>query len=62
MPRMGVIVCPAWKTIAEPTLSRSLPMVAYLNLGYIRRLTDSGYFIIYLVIFSLLKRRIYATT
>ena len=30
------------KTIAEPTLLRSLQLVAYLNLGYIRRLKDSG--------------------
>lgn len=40
MPRMGVIVIPAWKTIAETTLPRSLPLVAYLNLGHIQRLTD----------------------
>ncbi|NOQ67506.1 MAG: hypothetical protein GQ556_09890 [Desulfobacterales bacterium] len=62
---MGVIVCPAWETIAEQTLprnqllvlypesryarlcpkrvlTRSLAMLAYLNMGYIRRPTDSG--------------------
>jgi len=42
MPRMGIITGPAWETIAEPILPRSLPLVPYLNLGYIRRLTDLG--------------------
>ena len=42
-PISSVIARPAWDTIAEPALPRSLPLVAYLNLGYIRRLTDSGY-------------------
>jgi len=41
-PIFGVIARPAWETIAEPTFPRSLPSFAYLNLGYIRRLTDSG--------------------
>jgi hypothetical protein len=41
-PIFGVITGPAWETIAEPALPRSLPSVAYLNLGYIRHLTDSG--------------------
>jgi hypothetical protein len=37
---MGVIICPAWQTIAEQTLPRSLPSVASLNLEYIRPLID----------------------
>jgi hypothetical protein len=39
-PISDVIICPAWETIAEQTLPRSLPLVAYLKLGHIRRLTD----------------------
>lgn len=40
-PIFSVITSPAWETIAVPILPRSLPLVAYLNLGYIRRLKDS---------------------
>ena len=48
MPRKGVIIRLAWETIAEQILSRSLPLVAYLEspvgrlpeLGDVRRLTD----------------------
>ena len=39
-PISSVIVSAAWKTIAEPTLPRSLPLVAYLDLGHSQRLID----------------------
>jgi hypothetical protein len=33
-PIFGVIARPAWETIAEPALPRSLPLIAYLNLAW----------------------------
>jgi hypothetical protein len=42
VPRMGIIIRSACRTIAEQTLPRSLPLVAYLNLEYILRFRDSG--------------------
>ena len=41
-PILGVIVRPAWETIAEQTLPRSLPMVIYTPRGGIEKSALKG--------------------
>jgi len=55
-PILGVIVRPAWETIAEQTLPRSLPVVVYALKGC---LPETG---IYLLVCDNSKRKILKLT